>query len=80
MLLRAKEEFDVDLSSSFLVGDKWSDIKCGQTAGAATSLVMTGYGRADYQRCIDDRIKIDYLAENLFDALNNFVKKRMFAK
>lgn len=80
MLLRAKEEFDLDLSSSFLGGDKWSDIKCGQNAGAATSLVMTGYGTADYQRCIDGRVKIDYLAENLFDALNNFVKKRMFAE
>ncbi len=79
MLLRAKEEFDVDLSSSFLVGDKWSDIKCGQNAGAATSLVMTGYGKTDYQRCIDDGIKIDYLAQDLFDALNNFVKKRIEA-
>ncbi|MCL5020185.1 MAG: HAD family hydrolase, partial [Bacteroidetes bacterium] len=27
MLLRAKEEFDIDLSRSFVVGDKWSDVK-----------------------------------------------------
>ncbi len=41
--------------------------------------VMTGYGKSDYQRCIDDRIKIDYLAQDLFDFLNNFVKKRIEA-
>jgi D-glycero-D-manno-heptose 1,7-bisphosphate phosphatase len=77
MLLKAKEEFDIDLASSFVVGDKWSDVKCGENAGATTSLVMTGYGKIDYQRCIDDRIKIDYLADNLYDFIANFVRKKL---
>ena len=77
MLLRAKEEFDIDLSSSFVVGDKWSDVKCGENAGAITSLVMTGYGKTDYQRCIDERIRIDYLADNLYDFVTNFVEKEL---
>lgn len=77
MLLRAKEQFDIDLLSSFVIGDKWSDVKCGENAGAFTSLVLTGYGTTDYQRCIDDRIKIDYLAKNLYDSITNFVKKRI---
>ena len=79
MLLRAKKQFDIDLSSSFVVGDKWSDVKCGENAGSTTSLVMTGYGKTDYQRCIDDGIKIDYLAENLYDFITNFVKKELSA-
>jgi D,D-heptose 1,7-bisphosphate phosphatase len=77
MLLRAKEQFDIDLPASFVVGDKWSGVKCGENAGATTSLVLTGYAKTDYQRCIDDRIKIDYLADNLFDFVNNFVKKEL---
>jgi D-glycero-D-manno-heptose 1,7-bisphosphate phosphatase len=77
MLLRAKKEFDLDLSESFVIGDKWSDIKCGENAGALTSLVGTGYGTADYQRCIDGGIKIDYLAKNLFDSVTNFVRKKI---
>ncbi len=77
MLLRAKDEFDIDLESSFVIGDKWSDVKCGENAGAFTSLVLTGYGVLDYQRCIDDRIKIDYLAKNLYDSIANFVKKKV---
>lgn len=77
MLLRAKAEFGIDISHSFVVGDKWSDMKCGQNAGALTSLVLTGYGRSDYQRCIDGGIKIDYLAKNLHDTVTNFVRKKI---
>jgi D-glycero-D-manno-heptose 1,7-bisphosphate phosphatase len=80
MLIRAKEKFDVDLVSSFVVGDKWSDVKCGENAGAFTSLVLTGYGETDYRRCIDDRIKIDYLGKNLYDSVINFVKKKIETK
>jgi len=77
MLLRAKAEFDIDLNASFVVGDKWSDVKCGENAGAFTSLVLTGYGESDYQRCIDGGIKIDYLAKNLYDSVTNFVRKKI---
>ncbi|MFZ1080532.1 MAG: HAD family hydrolase [Candidatus Kryptoniota bacterium] len=80
MLIRAKEKFDIDLVWSFVVGDKWSDVKCGENAGAYTSLVLTGYGETDYRRCIDDRIKIDYLGKNLFDSVTNFVKKKIEIK
>ncbi len=80
MLIRAKEKFDIDLVSSFVVGDKWSDVKCGENAGAFTSLVLTGYGETDYRRCIDDRIKIDYLGKNLYDSVINFVKKKIETK
>ncbi len=77
MLLRARDELGVDLSKSFVIGDKWSDVKCGENAGSVTSLVRTGYGNGDYQRCIDGGIKIDYLAENLFDSITNFVRKKI---
>jgi len=80
MLIRAKEKFDIDLASSFVVGDKWSDVKCGENAGAFASLVLTGYGETDYRRCIDDRIKIDYLAKNLYDSITNFVQKKIIPK
>jgi histidinol phosphatase-like enzyme len=35
MLLEASAEFGVDLSVSYLVGDKAADIECGRRAGAA---------------------------------------------
>jgi len=45
MLLEAAQEFGIDLSRSFLIGDKQSDIECGKRAGIRTIQVMTGYGR-----------------------------------
>jgi hypothetical protein len=45
MLWRAAEELNIDLSRSFLVGDKVSDVEAAQAAGCAPILVETGYGR-----------------------------------
>ena len=36
MLLRAMEEWPVDLSRSFMIGDKQSDIQAGDAAGVPT--------------------------------------------
>jgi len=46
MLLEAAAEFEIDLSASFLVGDKALDLECGRRAGTRTILVRTGYGAA----------------------------------
>jgi D-glycero-D-manno-heptose 1,7-bisphosphate phosphatase len=44
-LLDAGDEFGVDLASSFVIGDKLSDLECGWNAGVKKSiLVRTGYG------------------------------------
>src|SRR5215831_13192028 len=42
MLFEAAKDFDLDLSKSFLVGDKSSDIEAGKSAGCITILVRTG--------------------------------------
>ena len=43
MLLRAGKDFGIDLSRSFLVGDRPSDIQAGDAAGVA-SILLTGGG------------------------------------
>jgi D-glycero-D-manno-heptose 1,7-bisphosphate phosphatase len=44
-LFDARDEFGIDLSQSFMVGDKWADVEAGRNAGCARSLlVRTGYG------------------------------------
>ncbi|MGD0341022.1 MAG: HAD-IIIA family hydrolase [Bacteroidales bacterium] len=37
MILKAKEEFDLDLSQSVLIGDKESDLEAGRRAGIPES-------------------------------------------
>ena len=47
LLTLAKENFDIDLSESWFVGDNTKDIKCGVDAGCKTILVETGWGGKD---------------------------------
>lgn len=44
MLLRAAEEHGLDLSRSWMVGDKDIDLEAGRRAGCRVALVRTGYG------------------------------------
>jgi D-glycero-D-manno-heptose 1,7-bisphosphate phosphatase len=44
MLFEAASRWNIDLSASFMVGDKEIDVECGQNAGCQGILVRTGYG------------------------------------
>ena len=44
MLMRAAEEHGLDLSRSWMVGDKDIDLEAGRRAGCRVALVRTGYG------------------------------------
>lgn len=46
MIFQAAREHDVDLTRSFFIGDKRSDLDCGRNAGVKTILVRTGYGKS----------------------------------
>lgn len=45
LLEEAAREFDIDLRASYMIGDHYSDIRCGQNAGARTVLLLTGHGK-----------------------------------
>lgn len=47
MLQQAAAEHAIDLSCSWMVGDKVADIAAGRSAGCRTVLVLTGYGAVD---------------------------------
>lgn len=42
MLLKAAEDFNIDLSQSWMIGDGENDIKAGQAAGCKTALIDDG--------------------------------------
>jgi D-glycero-D-manno-heptose 1,7-bisphosphate phosphatase len=44
MVERAAAELKLDVSRSFVIGDKWLDVELAQNAGARGVLVRTGYG------------------------------------
>jgi len=70
LLLRAAAEMALDLSRSVMIGDKPSDIGAGQAAGLTTVLVLTGYGRGEWEyRRHEWTLKPDHVADDLFDAV-----------
>lgn len=42
MLLKATEDFNIDLSGSWMVGDGENDVDAGRNAGCKTALIGTG--------------------------------------
>ena len=43
LLLEAAQDWGINLSASFMVGDHWKDIEAGQSAGCKTIFVDGGY-------------------------------------
>ena len=43
LLLDAAREMNIDLSASFMVGDRWSDVAAGQRAGCTSFFIDHGY-------------------------------------
>jgi D-glycero-D-manno-heptose 1,7-bisphosphate phosphatase len=43
MLIQAARELELDLSQSWMVGDRWRDIDCGRAAGCRTIFIECGY-------------------------------------
>jgi D-glycero-D-manno-heptose 1,7-bisphosphate phosphatase len=73
MLLEAARRWRLDLRRSFLVGDRWSDVRAGQAAGCRTVLIETPYsGRS--------RCQPDYCARDLAEATEWILPQRREAK
>jgi D-glycero-D-manno-heptose 1,7-bisphosphate phosphatase len=49
LLQRASREHALDLTASWVVGDRYADLEMAHAAGARGMLVMTGYGRGEYE-------------------------------
>ena len=69
MLLRAARDLDLDLTRSYLVGDRFQDLETAANAGVKGILVLTGYGRGEYEsRRGKAKAAPFYVAQDLADA------------
>lgn len=57
MLLRAAEEHGIDLSRSYMIGDKIADVEAGEAAGCTPLMVLTGYGGTESAKVSPDRVR-----------------------
>lgn len=78
MLLKGAEEFNLDLSQSYVIGDKVSDLEVANKVNAKSILVKTGYGLGEvlYGK---KRWKVKPLAicENFYEAVKYILKKEL---
>jgi D-glycero-D-manno-heptose 1,7-bisphosphate phosphatase len=70
MLLRAAEHLDLDLSRSFVIGDKLIDVQAGQTVGARGILVLTGYGLSSMAECRASGVTPAFIAPTVREAVD----------
>lgn len=71
MLLTGGREFRVDLSASFMVGDRWRDVEAGVNAGCRTFFIDYGY---DEKRPLSSDFRVSSLQEAasiIFSEINN---------
>jgi D-glycero-D-manno-heptose 1,7-bisphosphate phosphatase len=70
LFTQAATELGLDLEKSYVVGDRWSDLKAAAACGAKGVLVLTGYGRGDLKYIGPTQtVQPHWVAENLYDAV-----------
>jgi len=78
MIFKAAEDFGVNLSESFVIGDSSRDILAGKKAGCKTILVLTGNGPLARMELENLKVKPDLVSENLLDAAEKITRDRVF--
>lgn len=69
LLQRAAHEFNIDLANSWMVGDRYSDLELAVNAGVKSVLVLSGYGRGEWEHHSQNwTIQPDLVAEDLGQA------------
>jgi D-glycero-D-manno-heptose 1,7-bisphosphate phosphatase len=68
MLLQAACDFELDLCSCIMIGDKTDDIEAGKAAGCRTMLVRTGQGRSSENSFQSIGQGPDYIVDDLLAA------------
>jgi len=76
MLRRAEDELHVDLSRSWVIGDRHGDLQLAWNVGARGALVKSGYGRGELEYLAPSWSRpADLVAENLLEAVERILAR-----
>jgi histidinol-phosphate phosphatase family protein len=75
LIERAARDFDIDLTRSWMIGDRYGDVQLARNAGVRSAFVLSGYGRGEweYQRA-GWQHQPDLIAEDLLAAVREIIK------
>lgn len=68
MIFDLQRKWKVDLTKSYVIGDRWRDIEAGELAGCKTVLIGDGYNEKE--------IRPNYKAKNILEA-SNIIKQQL---
>jgi D-glycero-D-manno-heptose 1,7-bisphosphate phosphatase len=81
LITRAAAEHDIDLAHSWMIGDRYGDVELARNAGISSALVLTGYGRGEFEYQRDSwRSEPDLIADNLLEAVREILRRDGAAK
>ena len=64
---KAEKNYNIDLKTSYVLGDHPHDIEMGKKAGCKTIYLLTGHGEK-HKTELNENIKADFIVENLYEA------------
>ena len=72
LILQGAKEFDIDLSQSFMIGDKISDLQAAENAGCRkAALVLTGHGSEELNK---PGLEKAFIEEDILDAAKQLLR------
>lgn len=76
LIFSARKEYDLDLAAIPMIGDSMKDMLVAAEAGCGMAiLVRTGKGKETEKKLEKKRVRVDYVADNLLDAVNWLITK-----
>jgi D-glycero-D-manno-heptose 1,7-bisphosphate phosphatase len=79
MIQAAAHDLALDVARSFVVGDKWLDVRLAEAAGATGVLVRTGYGREMEAETPEDMTRVP-IVETLREAADWILERSRAAE
>lgn len=74
MILNAADELKLDLSHSYMIGDRCTDIEAGFNANVKTILLSSAIVHEELKNLEQKKIKPNFVASNFLDACNFIIK------
>ncbi len=70
MIEKAVKDLGIECSKSYMIGDRGADIEFGRRIGTKTILVLTGYGKGEWEYFGRQwKSKPDFVAPDLYEAV-----------
>jgi len=74
LIVRAAKDFEIDLTASWVAGDRYSDVELARNAGLHSAFVLSGYGRGEWEYQRESwKHRPDIVSENLLEAVKMIV-------